>query len=85
MSSADVAITDVTARAVREPAGGRTYAVVTVSTSEGVGEMAAEPGVTAFKSGIPGYYEWIDTTRSIKLAVGQIERLRRGLVSSRLA
>lgn len=42
-------------------------------------------GVTAFKSGVPGYYEWIDTTRSIRLAVGQIERLRRGLVSSRLA
>ena len=46
---------------------------------------AGELEITAFKSGIPGYYEWIETTRYIKRAVGQIERLRHGLVSSRLA
>ena len=46
---------------------------------------AGELGVTAFKSGIPGYYEWIETIRSVKLAVRQIERLRHDLVSIRLA
>ena len=40
---------------------------------------AKDLGVTAFKSGIPGYYEWIETNQSIKRAVAQIERLRRGL------
>jgi len=36
MASADVAIADVTARAVREPVGARTYVVVTVATNGGI-------------------------------------------------
>jgi galactonate dehydratase len=40
---------------------------------------AKEQGVTCFKSGIPGYYEWIETNASIKRAVRQMEMLREGL------
>ena len=36
-------------------------------------------GVTAFKSGIPGYYEWIETNQSIRRAVERIQMLRKGL------
>ena len=50
-----------------------------------VRRSAGELEITMFKSGIPGYYEWIETTRSIKLAVGQIDRMRHGFVSSLLA
>ena len=45
-SKPQVAIRDVTARAVREPAGGRTYVIVTVETDagfSGVGETHARP------------------------------------------
>jgi len=42
-------------------------------------ESAKQLGVTAFKSGIPGYYEWIETNQSINRAVAQIEGLRRGV------
>ncbi len=42
-------------------------------------ESAAAQGVTCFKSGIPGYYEWIETSASISRAVGAIEMLREGL------
>ena len=45
-TKSQVAITDVTARAVREPVGGRTYVVVKVETDAGVtgvGETAAAP------------------------------------------
>ncbi len=36
--------------------------------------------MAVFKSGIPSDYEWIETTRSIMLTVGQVEPLRHGLV-----
>ena len=42
-------------------------------------ESAEELGVTAFKSGIPGYYEWIETNQSIRRAVERIQMLREGL------
>ena len=42
-------------------------------------ESAEALGVTAFKSGIPGYYEWIETNASINEAVRRIEILREGL------
>ena len=42
--------------------------------------QAVELRVTVFESGIPGYYEWVETTRSIMLTVGQVEPLRHGLV-----
>ena len=40
---------------------------------------AKELGITAFKSGIPGTYEWIETHQTIKRAVDWITLLREGL------
>ncbi len=40
---------------------------------------ADDLGITAFKSGIPGYYEWIATHASIDTAVKRIQLLREGL------
>lgn len=40
---------------------------------------AEKLGVTAFKSGIPGNYEWIETRETIRRAVKQMEMLREGL------
>ena len=40
---------------------------------------AKELGVTCFKSGIPGYYEWIETHAKIRAAVKHMETLREGL------
>lgn len=40
---------------------------------------AKQMGVTCFKSGIPGYYEWIETRATIRRAVRQLEMLREGL------
>ena len=42
-------------------------------------ENAEKLGVTAFKSGIPGTYEWIETHRTIQRAIESITRLREGL------
>ncbi len=42
-------------------------------------ESAEELGITAFKSGIPGYYEWIETNEKISGAVKRIQMLREGL------
>ncbi len=40
---------------------------------------AEELGITAFKSGIPGFYEWIGTREAIRRAVRHMEMLREGL------
>jgi galactonate dehydratase len=40
---------------------------------------AKQTGVTAFKSGIPGWYEWLETNQKIRRAVGRLEQLREGL------
>jgi galactonate dehydratase len=42
-------------------------------------ETAARDGVSCFKSGIPGYYEWIETHAKIKRAVDWMAMLREGL------
>ncbi|MCI0420323.1 MAG: galactonate dehydratase [Acidobacteria bacterium] len=42
-------------------------------------ETAAGQGITCFKSGIPGYYEWIETNAGIKRAVSAMQMLREGL------
>jgi len=42
-------------------------------------ETAAAAGVTCFKSGIPGYYEWIETHAKITRAVKHMQMLREGL------
>ncbi len=40
---------------------------------------ALQQGVSCFKSGIPGYYEWIETGKSIDRAVRQMQMLREAL------
>ena len=42
-------------------------------------EIARQEGITCFKGGIPGYYEWIDTSAKIRAAVKSMELLREGL------
>lgn len=42
-------------------------------------ETAARTGITCFKSGIPGYYEWIETRATIRRAIRAMEMLREGL------
>lgn len=42
-------------------------------------QTAAAQGVSCFKSGIPGYYEWIETHAAITRAVKSMELLREGL------
>ena len=42
-------------------------------------ESADALSITAFKSGIPGYYEWIETNASISKAVESIQMIREGL------
>jgi galactonate dehydratase len=42
-------------------------------------ENAAQQGVSCFKTGIPGYYEWIDTHAKIDRAIKQLQMLREAL------
>src|SRR5436309_13645884 len=42
-------------------------------------ESASSQGITCFKGGLPGYYEWIDTNDKINAAVKHIQTLREGL------
>ncbi len=65
-----------------DPQGVRGYYHARASNREELArlrETAASQGVTCFKSGIPGYYEWIETNASIKRAVGAMQMLREGL------
>ncbi len=65
-----------------DPRGVRGYYHARAGTMEqlvALRESAEELGVTAFKSGIPGYYEWIETNQSIRRAVERIQMLREGL------
>lgn len=65
-----------------DPRGVRGYYHARANTFEelvALRESAEELGVTAFKSGIPGYYEWIETHSSIDRAVRHMQQLREGL------
>jgi len=65
-----------------EPRGVRGYYHARASTKEEMArlrENAHALGVTAFKSGIPGAYEWIETHATVRRAVESIARLREGL------
>jgi len=42
-------------------------------------ETAHDQGVTAFKGGLPNYYEWIETNQKITEAIRHVEMLREGL------
>ena len=65
-----------------DPRGVRGYYHINAGTREqlqGVRETAGKLGVTCFKSGIPGYYEWIETHQKIGEAVRRLQLLREGL------
>src|SRR6185312_9755993 len=62
--------------------GVRGYYHSSASTKEELAQLretAIEQGVSCFKSGIPGYYEWIETHSKIERAVKSMQNLREGL------
>jgi galactonate dehydratase len=62
--------------------GVRGYCHVRAQTKDELAKVRASAkqlGITAFKSGIPGPYEWLGTNRAIRRAVQSITRLREGL------
>jgi len=64
------------------PRGVRGYYHARATTREQLTALRASAeqlGVTCFKSGIPGYYEWIEGRASIRRAVDAMTRLREGL------
>jgi len=65
-----------------DPRGVRGYYHASASTKEELAQLretAIEQGVSCFKSGIPGYYEWIETHTKIDRAVKSMQNLREGL------
>ncbi|MEW5975503.1 MAG: galactonate dehydratase [Acidobacteriota bacterium] len=65
-----------------DPRGVRGYYHARATTLEELKQLrenATRLGVTAFKSGIPGYYEWIETRATLKRAVAAMQMLREGL------
>ncbi len=65
-----------------DPRGVRGYYHARAGTKEELAalrESAEQLGITAFKSGIPGYYEWIETNETIDAAVKHMAGLREGL------
>jgi galactonate dehydratase len=65
-----------------DPAGVRGYYIAngrTLDDLKRLRENAAAQGITAFKGGLPAYYEWIETNQKITEAVRHVEMLREGL------
>ena len=65
-----------------DPRGVRGYYHAGARTREELAklrETAIAQGVSCFKSGIPGYYEWIETHEKIDRAVKGMQLLREGL------
>ena len=65
-----------------DPKGVRGYYHARARTREELAklrETAVQQGVSCFKSGIPGYYEWIETHASIDRALKSMQMLREGL------
>ena len=65
-----------------DPRGIRGYYHTTARTREDLlplRETAVEQGVSCFKTGPAGYFEWIETHAKISAAIKQIEALREGL------
>ncbi len=65
-----------------ESAGVRGYYHTNASTREQLTELrktAVKQGVSCFKAGIPGYYEWIETHAKIDRAIKSIQMLRESL------
>jgi galactonate dehydratase len=65
-----------------DPGGVRGYYIANARTLDDLKrlrETAQAQGITAFKGGLPTYYEWIETSDKIAEAVRHIEMLREGL------
>jgi galactonate dehydratase len=65
-----------------DPDGVRGYYVANARTLDdlkALRETAQAQGITAFKGGLPSYYEWIETNEKISEAVRHVEMLREGL------
>jgi galactonate dehydratase len=94
MSAIDQALWDIRGKALGvpvykllggplDPRGVRGYYHADgVRTSEGLQklrETAIQQGVSCFKTGIPAYYEWIETRKKISAAVKSMQMLRENL------
>jgi len=65
-----------------DPEGVRGYYVANARTPEELQRLrqtAAAQGITAFKGGLPNYYEWIETNDKITEAIRHVQTLREGL------
>jgi galactonate dehydratase len=65
-----------------DPRGVRGYYHVRARTREDYVELrktAQSIGVTCFKTGIPGYYEWIDTHKKIDAAIKGLQLIREAI------
>jgi galactonate dehydratase len=65
-----------------DPRGVRGYYHTQARTKDELMKLrgtAVQQGVSCFKSGIPGYYEWIETHQKIDRAVKGMQLLREGL------
>jgi galactonate dehydratase len=65
-----------------DPSGVRGYYAAggrTLEQLRKLRESAVSQGITCFKGGIPGYYEWIETNSKIDAAIRGIQMLREGL------
>jgi galactonate dehydratase len=65
-----------------DPDGVRGYYVASARTLDDLKrlrETAQAQGITAFKGGLPSYYEWIETNDKLTEAVRHLEMLREGL------
>jgi galactonate dehydratase len=65
-----------------DPDGVRGYYVANARTLDDLKrlrETAHTQGITAFKGGLPSYYEWIETNDKITEAIRHVQMLREGL------
>src|SRR5690349_19982663 len=65
-----------------DPDGVRGYYVANARTLDDLKrlrETARAQGITAFKGGLPNYYEWIETNQKITEAIRHVQMLREGL------
>lgn len=65
-----------------DPEGVRGYYIANARTLDQLKQLRATAqaqGITAFKAGLPTYYEWIETNEKISEAIRHLENLREGL------
>src|ERR1700749_256303 len=65
-----------------DPEAGRGYYVANARTLDELKQLretAHSQGMTAFKGGLPDYYEWIETNDKIGAAIRHVQALREGL------